>query len=204
MPLSRQWDALFRAHADQVPVPYLRALAKRESNMDPLDQEGLAWGLMQVHKVVVDDHNERTGEGLTLTDMLDPDRNVELATATLNRIVNLYQTRGIIPSWQDPNYIALVTAGWNSGYSQKAGTTRVLDYLRERGLPQTWENVWKYSRAAGATQYLDPQRYPKRKAWQRSVVNTYMREIGATPPAGGGSGKGTLAWLALGILYLLS
>ena len=42
------FDKIFLAEGQGIPVPYLRALAKRESNNNPREQKGPAWGLLQV------------------------------------------------------------------------------------------------------------------------------------------------------------
>ena len=59
MALSRMFDPLFREHGHGLPITYLRALAKRESNMNPLEATGPAWGLLQVTEVVRNDFNAR-------------------------------------------------------------------------------------------------------------------------------------------------
>jgi len=39
-----------------------------------------------------------------------------------------------------------LVAGWNSGYSSKAGGGKVVSYLEETGLEVTHKNVFEYSR----------------------------------------------------------
>src|SRR5690242_9375986 len=40
----RSYDALFAEYGNGIPVPYLRALAWRESGMSPRETRGPAWG----------------------------------------------------------------------------------------------------------------------------------------------------------------
>src|SRR5688572_1417210 len=58
--VSRKFDPLFKQHSRGLPVAYLRALAKRESDMNPrLAEPKSGWGLLQVIEEVRRDYNKR-------------------------------------------------------------------------------------------------------------------------------------------------
>ncbi len=180
MALTRRYDSIFRRHAGRVPVNYLRALAKRESNLNPGDQKDPAWGLMQVVPHVLDSYNKRHGTRFSRQDLLNPDINVRIAADLLNRIATSYQkyaaqAPNLRENWSNPAFAELVTAGWNSGYSDKAGVGRVARYLIERGIPVTHDAVFAHSLAAGATRHL---RNETKRGWQKSVARLFYEEGG--------------------------
>lgn len=183
-PISTKWDSLFSKHAGRVPVPFLRALAKRESDMNPNDTRGPAWGLMQIVEVVRNSWNKRNpGQAISRGQLLDPNTNVKLATNLLNRIAIAYAKHpdpNMKPNWSSPEFVKLVLAGWNSGYSEGGGVGRVAKYLEARNIPVTHDNVFAYAGAAGATRHLQN---PGKQRWQRGVADLYFRQPDA--PASG-------------------
>ncbi len=175
-PLPTTWDSLLRKHAGNLPVPFLRALIQRESSMNPKDTHGPAWGLMQITEVV------RRGQTPSRYDLLDPDINVRIGTGLLKRIVNAYNKHpdaNMKEDWGNPEYVNLVLAGWNSGYSEGGGVGRVARYLEDRRIPVTHDNVFKFAAAAGATSQLQK---PAKQAWQKSVTDLYFRQPDALSP----------------------
>lgn len=154
-----------------------------------------ARGLMQVVGVVRQDYNQRNGTAYTADDLLNPEINVKLAAAVLNQIVTAYgkhPSPNMRENWGNPEYVKLVTAGWNGGYSESAGVGKVASYLEQRGMPVTHDSVYANAAAAGGVVYLQ---LDGRRAWQRSVSDLYF----AQPDAGGGSlmtflGLAALAW----------
>lgn len=192
-----KFDDIFEKEGHGLPVPFLRALARRESNMDPRESTGPAWGLMQVGidkraGNVLAEYNQRNGTNYSKEDMLNPTLNVRVASSLLRRIVDLYAAEGISPNWSNGNYIGLVVAGWNAGYSIAAGTVKVVRWLRDAGKPVTVANIWKYSQDADATKHLANQ---QKKRWVDSVVMEYQRQL--TP-----RGR-SLSWTPLLLLLLL-
>ena len=133
----------------------MRALSKRESNQDPGDTRGPAWGLMQVVEVVRNSWNKRKpGEALSRPDLLDPVTNVRVASDLLNRIVIAYgkhPDKNMQEDWSNPAFVQLVTAGWNSGYSESGGVGRVARYLEANQIPVTHDNVFRYAVAGSYT-----------------------------------------------------
>jgi hypothetical protein len=174
--LPTAFDGLFARHASALPIAFLRALAKRESNMNPHEAKDPAWGLLQVVPSVRLSYNERRGTSYTQQDLLDADVNVTIATDLLNRIVIAYDkhpSRNMKADWRNPEFVNLVVAGWNSGYSEAAGVGHVASYLEQRGIPVTHDNVFRYAKAAGATKHLQN---PQKQAWQKSVTQLYFQQ----------------------------
>lgn len=189
MALSRAYDPIFRRHAGSIPVNYLRALAKRESNLNPREAIDPAWGLMQVVPQVRISYNQRHGTSYSQAQLLEPETNVKIATELLRRIVRQYgkhPAKNLKENWHNPEFVKLVTAGWNSGYSEAAGVGRVASYLESRGIPVTHDAVFEHAAAAGGTRHLQNR---TKYAWQRSVADLFYAE--------GGPGTGVLLPLAL-------
>ncbi|MDX1421486.1 MAG: transglycosylase SLT domain-containing protein [Kiloniellales bacterium] len=176
--LTRRFDALFARHAGALPVTFLRALASRESNLNPQESRDPAWGLMQVVPVVRRSFNDRYGTSYSKQDLLNPDVNVRMATDLLKRIVRGYAKHpspNMQANWQNPEFVKLLVMGWNAGYSEAAGVGKVARYLEARGIPVTHDNVYRHAAAAGATKWLQ---LDSRRRWQRSVVDLFYAEGG--------------------------
>lgn len=180
MALSTQYDPLFRRYQGRLPVAFLRALAQRESGMNPSSvmpgTPNAARGLLQVVGVVRQGYNEKHGTDYTPDDLLDPAVNVRLATDLLNRIVGYYQAYdapNLKENWANPEFVKLVVAGWNAGYSKGGGVQKVVAYLQSKGVPVTHDAVFAHAGAAGAVKYLQD---PKRRAWQRSVADLFQAQ----------------------------
>lgn len=197
MTLSTRFDSIFRAYANRVPVAYLRALSKRESNQNPASADGAAWGLLQVVPSVRQGYNERYGTSYAPEDLLDPEINTKIAADLLNRIVvafGKHPSANMREDWANPEFVKLVTAGWNSGYSERAGVGHVASYLEARGLPVTHDNVFAYAgQAGGTTPHLQN---PAKQSWQRSVAALYF----AQPDAGGNLGSSLLTLALVGFV----
>ncbi len=178
--ITRQFDPLFRKYGPPrgIPVAYLRALAKRESNMNPADDSGPAAGLMQVVKVARDSYNRHQGTSYSRSDTLDPEVSVQIATFQIKRVMDSYRknhpgVRNLQPNYANPEFTKLVTAGWNSGHSEAGGVGRVASYLEGRSIPVTHDSVFRFANAAGATQHLQTA---QRQNWQRSVADLFYAQ----------------------------
>jgi hypothetical protein len=174
--LPSTYDSIFQKHAGRLPVAYLRALGKRESDLNPRSSDGAAWGLLQVIPAVLKSYNERHGTSHNREELLNPDTNVQIAADLLNRIVvafGKHPSRNLKENWANPEFVKLVTAGWNSGYSEAGGVGRVADYLEQRGIPVTHDSVFKHAGSAGATEHLSN---PAKQSWQRGVAALYFTQ----------------------------
>ena len=188
MALSTQFDPIFRKYAGRVPVAYLRALSKRESNQNPGDTGGPAWGLMQVVEVVRKSWNKRfPSDQHSRSELLNPEVNVKLATNLLNRIVGYYarfvpDAPNMQEDWHNPEFVKIVTMGWNSGYSSKAGVIFVARCLQGRGIPVTHDNLVKHAQSCGSASSLHKSHT---LSWQRSVADLYFQQPDLPAKAGG-------------------
>ena len=179
--LPNTYDSIFAKHAGRIPVAYLRALASRESDMNPGEAVLPAYGLLQVIRKVAN------GAGFTHAEMFDPDKNVQAATRTLNHIIDSYERgHNMSPDWTNPEYVKLLTAGWNSGYSDVAGVGKVMSWLRANNLPVTHDNVLDYAQQAGAIHYLY-QNKERTRTWQRSVADLFFSQPDAPTGFVGGA-----------------
>ncbi len=204
--LQRTFDPIFAKHAGNLPVTYLRALSSRESDMNPGDTGGPAWGLMQVIEIVRESYNKRRGTNFSRQELLNPDVNVRIASDLLNRIVAGYakyhpNTANMQADWGNPEFVKLLTAGWNSGYSESPGTGvgHVAAWLERNNIPVTHDNVLKYAQQAGGTRHLYANLQSTQR-WQRSVANLFYKEGGDERFGVGGLIKiGLVALVAYGI-----
>lgn len=185
MALTTQFDPIFAKHAGKLPVAFLRALAQRESGMNPREANG-ARGLLQVINEVRTSFNTKYGTSYTPDDLLNPDINVQIAANLLNMIVANYQRHSATNmrmDWGNPEFVKLVVAGWNSGYSESAGVGHVASYLERRGAPVTHDAVFASAAAAGGTRFLQD---PAKRAWQRTVAALYFAQPDHGVVASGG------------------
>lgn len=176
---------MFVKYGGVLPVPFLRALSKEESGQNPSDTGGSYWGLLQVgYKNVLPGFNRRHGTHYTRDDLLDPDINVQVATDLLNRITKAYAKHpdaNMQTDFSNPEFVKLLLAGWNSGYSEAGGVGRVARYLEEHDIPVTHNNIFKYAARAGATKYLRSE-YDKKRRWQAGVADLYYSQPDAGAP----------------------
>lgn len=178
--VSRAFDATFREYGGGLPVAYLRALAKRESNLNPREQKDPAWGLLQVIEVVRRDFNDRHRTRYAREDLLDPRINVTIASDLLRRIIASYaRNHPSVPNlradWNNPRFVELLTFGWNAGYSERGGVGLVAHYLERQGRHQdiTIDTIHATARAAGASRHLSDA---KKVAWCKGVARLYFAE----------------------------
>ena len=175
---SRRFDDLFTRRGGGLPVAYLRALAKRESNLNPRSNEGAARGLLQITEIVRRGFNERHGTRFARADLLDAEVNVAIGADLLRRIIESYRrnhpkVRNLQEDWDNPRFVELLTFGWNAGYSERGGVGRVARYLRKRSIAVTIDSVSKHATAAGASRHLSNT---KKVAWCKGVTLLYERE----------------------------
>ena len=166
--LPSTYDNLFTKHAGGIPVEFLKALTLRESNFNPGEDHYPGYGLMQITPIVVE------GTQYRHDDMLAPEPNIKVGAALIRRISTAYAKHpspNMKPDWGNPEFVKLVLAGWNSGYSEAGGVGKVAKYLEMRDIPVTHDNVFKYAGAAGATRHL--QNDAKRR-WQAGVSSLYF------------------------------
>ena len=177
--LPRTFDPIFERYRTELPIEYLRALAMRESGMNPRASDGPARGLLQITEIVRADFNRTHHTAITRAQLLDPDINVRIATWLLRFIVDGYarhhaDVANMRPDWNNPRFVELVTFGWNAGPSEAGGVGRVVGYLKRKGAREIdLDLVHEHARAAGAHAHLSN---PAKARWSRGVVALYQRE----------------------------
>lgn len=196
--LTRKFDSIFSRYRGAVPLNFVRALAYKESRLNPDLAGGSYWGILQVgwgRTGPLKGYNERNGTNYTKYDLFDPDICTRIAMQTINRIVKAYDSwsgRYNIPNlkqdWRNPEYCKLVVAGWNSGYSRAGGVQFVAKKLAERGIRVTHDSVFERAQEVGGTKYLWIQRSKsaRKYRWQREMVSLYFNEGGPGPLDAGG------------------
>jgi len=177
-PLARDFDRVFETYRGSIPIEFLRALATRESGMDPAERKGPAWGLMQIIEAVRLDYNRAHRTKYTREHLLDPRVNVAMGCWLIRTIAKSYEKHhadvpNLRTDWTNRRWLELVVFGWNGGYSERGGVGKVAHYLKKHGLPVHLDNVWLYADVAGASRHL--QRRDKRD-WSKSVVELYLAE----------------------------
>lgn len=187
MDLPRTYDAIIDRYRAGTPRAFFRALIQRESGFDPNAGQdeaslGAARGLMQIVGVAREGFNQRHGTRYTPADLLSPQVSIQIGADLLRQIVKTYQGHAhpnMREDWRNPEFVKLVLAGWNSGYSNGGGVGRVVRYLMAHDLPVTHDQVFASAAAAGATPHL--QRTAKRD-WQRGVAALYFQQpVEGTP-----------------------
>lgn len=192
--LSRAYDLVFTVHGLGIPVPYLRALAARESGLDPRDPKGL----INVVRVVREDFNARHLADVAPAELKNPVTSVTIASDALRRIIESLarhhpHVENLREAWSNRHFIELLTMAWNGGWSERAGLGRVVGYLERQGQTDiTLADVARAAYAAGAKHWLWN---PRKLAWTRSVADLYFAELGrdiaadrVAPPVRPGAG----------------
>lgn len=178
--LSREFDPVFERYRGSIPLEYLRALAKRESGMRPGEHRGPAWGLMQIVEVVRHDFNKAHATHYTRRDLLDPAVSVAMCCWVLRFIIDSYQRHhprvaNLREDWSNPRFVQLLTAGWNMGFSEKAGVGKVVGYLEGLGADDIdLDMVHDHARLAGASKHVGSD---AKLRWCKSVVTLFEAEL---------------------------
>lgn len=182
-PRVRRFDPLFQRYRGAIPIEYLRALVERESSGQPSVRAGSAIGLMQIVPVVLDDYNKRHGTKYRSEHLNDPATNVAIGCELLRIIIESYRKnhpriRTLQADWNNPQFVELLTFGWNAGFSEAGGVGRVARYLEGLGAQDiTIDQVAAHAKLAGASKHLSNA---AKVAWCTSVVALYLRERDAS------------------------
>lgn len=181
--LPRTYDAEFANHGQRIPLAYLRALAVRESDMNPARAEGPSWGLLGVDDVTRQAYNRRHGTSFRQVDLLTPSVNVTIAADQLRIITRRWRLdhadiANLQENWQNLRFVELLTFAWETAYSDRAGVGRVALYLRRRGITDiTVDQVFAHAAAAGAAPKLSRQ---DNLDFAKGVARLYDRERATT------------------------
>lgn len=221
--VSRRFDEVFASYADMLPLPFIRALAQRESSMNPKENKGSYWGILQVGLYdVLPSYNKRFGTKYEPQDLFNPNLNTKIALELINRIARAYANTArespvymanLVPNFSNPEFVRLLVAGWNSGYSRAAGVQKVARWLASHEIPVTHDNVFKFGKRAGSTKWLHggTDDADRKHRWQAGVQRLFFKMEDFTPlpaekpPTRRPGGGGALVALSLvGLLGLLA
>lgn len=177
------FDPVYRAGCPGIPVYYLRALAKYESDSNPRSANyGQGVGLLQVVESVRTEYNERNGTSYTKTDLLDPWINAAIACSLLTRIKNYYAVnyRRAFPraSWNDRRFVEVITLAWNAGWSDRTGAGRVVSVLLGEGHRADIDIDMIRQRAGGLPEVTPKLREASPAVFARRVTSAYFTLLG--------------------------
>lgn len=177
-PLSRAFDPVFETYRGSIPIEFLRALCTRESDMNPAERSGPAWGLMQIVEAVRLDYNRAHRTRYRREDLLDPCVNVAIGCWLLRTIIKSYAKHhpdvpNLRADWDNVRFAELLIGGWNAGFSEKAGVGYMATYLKAHSLAVNLDNVHQYAELAAASRHLQNA---KKVRWCKGVAALYLRE----------------------------
>jgi len=206
--ISAVWDPVIERYAGHVPVAFIRALVHGESGGDSQKENPTshAAGLLQITDIVRRDWNSAHADApVDRSDLFDPEINIRIGAALLNRIVQVYRHHPTLrPDWGSRRYAELVGLGWNAGYSDRGGVGLAVAALEAAGAQPADVTVDSVARvAAGLPNASRFVARPDRVAYAKAVADLYLGSRGARVVAGRGGGvAGPVVIAALGALGL--
>jgi soluble lytic murein transglycosylase-like protein len=205
--ISAVWDPMIEKYAGRVPVAFIRALIHGESGGDSQleNPASHAAGLLQITEIVRRDWNDaHTDAPVSRDQLFDPEINVRIGAALLNRIVQVYAKHPTLqPDWGTRRYPELVALGWNAGYSDRGGVGLVVSHLEAAGAQTADVTVDSVARvAAGLPEASRFVSRPDRVAYARAVADLYLGSRKAPVVASRGGVGGPIVVAALGAFGL--
>jgi len=205
--ISAAWDPVIERFAGHVPVAFIRALVHGESGGDSQKENPVshAAGLLQITDIVRKDWNAAHPDApVSRTDLFDPETNVRIGAALLNRIVQTYRRhRTLAPDWSSRRYAELVALGWNAGYSDRGGVGLAVGELEAAGAQPNDVTVDSVAAvAAGLPKAARFVALPARVAYAKAVADLYLGSRRAPVVASRGSAVGPVVVAALGAFGL--
>lgn len=206
--LTTAFDVIFAQHGRGLPIPFLRALASKESNFKPdselrkgIDLETRVrqdtgkrdsyWGLFQVGiKNVLKGFNKAHGTDISKDRLFNAEVNTTIASWQIRHQIidayNVWSEKHNIPelktNWNNLNWVKLVLAGWNSGHSRAGGVQAAALYLKSRGLPITHDNLFRHGKVLYKGKVKKAkylnQEFDKKRRWQAATAKRYFKELG--------------------------
>jgi hypothetical protein len=200
------FEPVFARHAGAIPLPYLRALAYKESGFRPdiIHPTSRATGLFQITRTALESFNIKSGTAHSLAHLINPELNTRVAASHLASVINGYRRlRSLAPDWSSRRWVELLTLGWNAGHN---AVIALVARMEASGMPPeriTVDTVSELARATGRGKYVAD---PARVAWAKSVASVFLGG-GAVPSRRGPlvasmvpSGRGGALALAFGAL----
>ncbi len=205
MSVSRKYDAIFEKHRGQLPLAFVRSLAKKESNLNPESwrgKAGSARGILQVIPTVLDGYNERHKTTYKRDDLFNPEVCTMIACDLLNRIITAYNKHPALQfNPEDKRYMQLLVWGWNAGYSEAAGVGYVVGTMEKSGISSERITIdTAYQAASNLPKASKWLKVPEKVSWCKGVVSLYEKEQRINVNVATISAPKTGASLALGTL----
>jgi soluble lytic murein transglycosylase-like protein len=205
--ISAAWDPVIQRFAGNVPVAFIRALVHGESGGDSQKENRVshAAGLLQITDIVRRDWNGAHPEApVSRSDLFDPEINVRIGAALLNRIVQNYRRHPTLKAdWSSRRYPELVALGWNAGYSDRAGVGLAATELEAAGARPADVTVDSVARVAGglpqASRFVS---LPERVTYAKAVADLYLGSKAAPVVAARSGATGPIVIAVLGVLGL--
>ena len=206
--ITAAWDSTIERYAGKVPLAFIRALIHGESggNSQKENPASHAAGLLQITEIVRRDWNAAHPDSpVNRGDLFDPEINVRIGAALLNRIVQVYGHHPTLrPDWSSRRYPELVALGWNAGYSDRGGVGLAVTELEAAGARPDDVTVDTVARvAAGLAQSSRFVARPERVAYAKAVADLYLGSKRAPVVASrGGGATGPVVVAMLGVFGL--
>lgn len=165
---------IFEQYAGGLPSPFLKALAFRESGLNPtlVNPASRATGLFQLTAPVVVDFNRIHGTSYVLEDAKDPILATQIAATHLNQIIRLWKgVPALAANFADVRFVELLVLGWNAGPS---AVLKVAKRLTDMDLPPERITAAAVNQAAGALMPKSWIARPERLGFARLVATTYF------------------------------
>lgn len=205
--ISAAWDALITKYAANVPVAFVRALIHGESAGDPKRRNPVshATGLLQITDIVRRDWNTAHPEApVSSVDLFDPEINIRIGVALLNRIVRVYARHPtLLPDWTSRRFAELVVLGWNAGYSDQGGVAAVASRFEQAGTEPddvTVDSIAQLAATSGPSARFVAR--PDRVAYAKAVADLYLGSRQQPVVAAASGAVGPVVVAALGVLGL--
>jgi hypothetical protein len=166
-------DEMFEDLAEGLPPAFLRALAYRESGLDPtrVNPRSHATGLFQLTAPVIVDYNRATSGTLALEDVKDPVLATKIAVFHINRIIGLWKPiPALAADFGDRRFVELLVLGWNAGPAAVLKVARRLTQIGVEPARITAATVNEAARALAPGSWIAQ---PDRLAFAKLVATTF-------------------------------
>lgn len=166
-------ESIFEELADGLPPDFLRALAYRESGLNPtrVNPSSRATGLFQITAPVLKDFNRANATNYQLEALTEPVLATKVAVFHIHRIVALWKpVPALAADFSDRRFIELLVLGWNAGPS---AVLKVAKRLSEIGVPPERITAASVNEAAAKMSPGSWIARPERLGFARLVATTY-------------------------------
>lgn len=168
MTVAKTFDAVFDKYRGNIPLDYLRSLSFLASGLNPSKSIQGSAGMFMIPISTLDAYNKKIDENNEPAMLADPALNTKIACWVLTNIVNYYKSNNVMPTdWNNPEYVNLVTHGYNCGYNKTNGTSAAILKVK----PVSIDNVAAYAKVAKMNSRLYDT---KAINFAKSVTNLFL------------------------------